>query len=160
YVPVTSDIDQIVLLNAIGHGLVYVNGEPRAGDPYSNGIVRVPVALRAGKNDLLFRGGRGGLQIAFRTVESPLTIDVADATRPDLIEGAAGEVWGAAVVINASRDWIKDAAITAGEEGGKQVTTPVPPIAPLSVHKAPFAFEVAAKVAGAEVRILLKVARP
>ncbi|HEY1859527.1 MAG TPA: hypothetical protein VGG61_04190, partial [Gemmataceae bacterium] len=31
------------ILEASGHLLVYVNGEPRAGDPYQNGIVRLPV---------------------------------------------------------------------------------------------------------------------
>ena len=35
------------------------NGEPRMGDPYQTGMVRLPVLLRPGTNDFLFQGSRG-----------------------------------------------------------------------------------------------------
>ncbi len=157
YVPVESDVDQVVLLSASGQGLVYVNGEPRAGDPYSLGFVRVPVALKAGRNDVLFRGGRGGIQFSLKPVESTLTIDTADATMPDVVEGVGGEFLGSTMVINASREWIRGASIVAAEEGGKPTTTAVPALPPLSVFKAAFAFQVAPRQGVPEVRVLLQV---
>src|SRR5215831_12569828 len=42
--PVHLDASRVMLLEASGHATAYVNGEPRAGDPYSNGLVRLPVA--------------------------------------------------------------------------------------------------------------------
>ena len=45
---VESDEDTIMLLNARGHGMAYVNGECRAGDPYNNGSVSLPVKLASG----------------------------------------------------------------------------------------------------------------
>src|SRR5688572_15653210 len=35
-----------MLLKASGHGMVYVNGEPRAGDPYGYGFLHLPVRLK------------------------------------------------------------------------------------------------------------------
>ena len=45
-----------------GHALVYVDGEPRAGDLYSTGYVHLPVRVRKGQNALLFQVGRGRLK--------------------------------------------------------------------------------------------------
>ena len=61
YVVTTVELDnaRTMILDAQGHGLVYVNGVPRAGDPYNYGFVRLPVPLRAGENELLFRVTRG-----------------------------------------------------------------------------------------------------
>lgn len=36
-VTIDSEVDRIMILHASGHGMVYVNGEPRCGDPYSAG---------------------------------------------------------------------------------------------------------------------------
>jgi hypothetical protein len=38
-----SVADQVWLLSAAGQEMVYVNGEPRPGDPYSNGIRGSPI---------------------------------------------------------------------------------------------------------------------
>jgi len=62
YWPVVSPEDKVMLLEAAGHNLAYVNGQIRAGDPYANGYVRLPVQLRAGTNDFLFQCSRGRLR--------------------------------------------------------------------------------------------------
>ena len=59
---VPSDDDRVMILEASGHSLVYANGEPRAGDPYSHGYVHLPVKLRKGDNEFLFSVGRGTLK--------------------------------------------------------------------------------------------------
>ena len=51
-----------MLLEASGHGMVYVNGVLRGGDPYGNGSMRLPVSLRSGRNDLLFLCTRGPIR--------------------------------------------------------------------------------------------------
>src|SRR4051812_42931137 len=59
YVPLMVDADRIVILEAAGHSMVYVNGEPRVGDVYRTGYVRIPVLLKKGSNHLVFAPGRG-----------------------------------------------------------------------------------------------------
>src|SRR6266542_3009239 len=36
---VKVDAPRVMRLQASGHAMAYVNGEPRAGDPYSNGLI-------------------------------------------------------------------------------------------------------------------------
>src|SRR5438105_5684730 len=45
YFAVPSAHDQVMILEAAGHSTVYVNGEPRAGDPYAHGYLHLPVLL-------------------------------------------------------------------------------------------------------------------
>ncbi len=45
YTTVESPDDHVALLTAVGHGMVYVNGAPRAGDPYGYGYVTIPVDM-------------------------------------------------------------------------------------------------------------------
>src|SRR5262245_44840988 len=43
FFPVESDTDRVVILEASGHTMVYASGEPRVGDIYQTGYVRVPI---------------------------------------------------------------------------------------------------------------------
>src|SRR5687768_6386416 len=43
---VQAEEPSTMLLKASGHGMVYVNGEPRAGDPYGYGFLHLPVRLK------------------------------------------------------------------------------------------------------------------
>jgi hypothetical protein len=43
YLSMVAEQEKVLLLEAAGHAMVYVNGEPRAGDTYSYGYVRLPV---------------------------------------------------------------------------------------------------------------------
>src|SRR5206468_3737262 len=125
----------IYLLEASGHAMVYVDGEPRAGDPYDTGYVRLPVALRAGRNDLLFACGRGHVRARLVRPTSPALFNTADTTLPDLVTGARGETWGALVVINAQPIPLRGARVDARVGAGLQRRTEIPEIAPLTVRK-------------------------
>ncbi len=70
FVTVPSAEERTMLLEASGHSLVYVNGEPRAGDPYRMGYVRLPVRLRKGDNELLFVVSRPELNVRLTPVAS------------------------------------------------------------------------------------------
>src|SRR5579872_615883 len=72
YVPVKSESSEVMLLEPAGQDVVYVNGEPHAGDPYSNGIYQFPVQLRAGVNDFLFHVARGSLRAKLTRPKSPI----------------------------------------------------------------------------------------
>lgn len=115
YIPlnVRAETPKVMLLAATGHGMVYVNGEPRAGDPYRTGYVWLPVLLKPGRNDLLFHCVRGELVAKLVSADAPALLNVADATLPDLIIGQAVRTLGAAVVINATTAPLNDLFIRA-----------------------------------------------
>ncbi len=111
YVSVEMPHERVMLLEAAGHSMVYVNGQPRAGDPYNTGFVRLPVPLKPGANDLLFRCSRGRLKIQLRAVHDPILLDTRDATTPDLRVGQAVADWAAVVVVNATAEPIGDLSL-------------------------------------------------
>ena len=80
YATVQSETDRVMLLDARGHSMVYVNGHPRAGDTYSNGYIIIPVKLNAGKNTFLFKVGRGRLSAKLITPTAEIMIARRDAT--------------------------------------------------------------------------------
>ena len=127
---------RVLILEASGHLTVRINGEPRTGDPYSNGTVRLPVALRAGVNDLLFHCPRG--QLRARLVPAAISINSRDATLPDLIAGEKDPTWGDLIVINAGDRPASDLALVATLAGGAALRTPVPPLPPLTARKIAF----------------------
>lgn len=139
YVPVTVPTDGVMLLAAAGHNLAYVNGEPRAGDPYAYGYVHLPVRLHAGTNDLLFQCSRGRLKVTLAPPRAPVAFDLGDPTLPDLIAGEKADTWGAAVVVNATTEAQHGLRIRASfANGGTAAETAVPVIPPLSVRKVGF----------------------
>jgi hypothetical protein len=134
---VPSEASRVMVLEAAGHGMVYVNGEPRTGDPYSHGYVHLPVLLREGGNEFLFHVGRGSLQAKLVEPKAAAMLDLADPTLPDLIVGQATDSLAAVVVINASRD-LQQLAIEATLSGGTPGRTMLPDLLPLSTRKIGF----------------------
>ncbi|MEW6198188.1 MAG: ChaN family lipoprotein [Planctomycetota bacterium] len=132
-----SDREQVVLLDASGHSLVYVNGEPRTGDPYQNDMVLLPLLLKPGRNELLFACGRGQLRAKLVEPEAPVTFSLRDTTLPDLIVGQEADTHAAVFVVNADRRPIRDGRVAATYAGTRE-TTSVGPIPALSVRKIGF----------------------
>ena len=98
----------VMMLKASGHGLVYVNGEPRPGDPYSTGYLSLPVQLTAGDNTFLFRNSRGPLRAELTPPPAEVFLLTDDMTLPDLLLGRDETLPCGAVVVNAT-----DAPVTA-----------------------------------------------
>ena len=136
YWPVANDREQVMLLEAAGHGCVYVDGEIRAGDPYGYGYLRLPVLLHPGTNDFLFAYGRGDLRAKLIPATEPLSINTADSTLPDLIITETEPVWGATVLLNATTNFMR-ASLRVLERGGTEQFVSIPP---LGIFKAPFVF--------------------
>ncbi len=100
---ITADAPGVMMLVASGHALVYVNSEPRQGDPYGHGYVRLPVALRAGVNTFIFAtAGRGPLSASLEPARAPLELLAADITRPDIIRAKSTPWFLGIPVLNAS----------------------------------------------------------
>ncbi|MDG3004977.1 prolyl oligopeptidase family serine peptidase [Paludisphaera mucosa] len=137
-----SPDDRVVILEASGHGAVYVGDEPHTGDPYATGYVRIPIKLRKGSNPLLFLGGRGrSIPVKFTPPKAAALLNTGDATTPDLLDGEPLEADAAVVVLNAT-DEIRDGlAIVSRVDGGPEVRTPVPLLPPFATRKVRFAIK-------------------
>ncbi len=135
---ITSDRSRVMLLDATGHRMVYVNGQPRIGDVYMTNMVRIPVFIKAGTNSFLFHGARGRLRARLIPVEHPVMLDLKDVTLPDLTVDTHSDTWGAVVVVNATTSPLKDMVMVVTVENQKSMFTSVATVPPLSIRKTPF----------------------
>ena len=135
---VRFESDRVMILHARGHSMVYVNGEPRAGDPYNYGTMRLPVEVRAGTNELLFRVGRGRLWARLTEPRGPVTLGGFDHTLPHLIAGEDWGVLGATVVVNATKHRVEGLTLTSSGDGLPTREARVPAIGPMTARKVPF----------------------
>jgi len=124
----------VALLEAAGHGMVYVNGDPRVGDLYSTGYVRLPIALRAGDNELLFHCPRGPVRVRIRAAKAAGILNLGDVTAPDRLIGESEPAWAGIVVVNATTEFVTGWRLEL-EAAGTRSATPVPAMLPLSVRK-------------------------
>jgi pimeloyl-ACP methyl ester carboxylesterase len=128
----------VMMLEAAGHGMVYVDGEPRAGDLYSNGYVHLPVRVRKGQNVLLFQVGRGRLKAKLTKPTATAFFSTADVTIPDLIAGEPVQCEAAVLIVNATEASRDDLAITSCIDSGQETRSAVPALVPLSARKVAF----------------------
>ncbi len=135
---VESDRERVAILHATGPTTVYVNGQPRAGDPYQNGLIRLPVGLRKGANQVLAAAGRGRMRIELVPPAAPVMLEPHDATLPDLLVGEPVDAWGAVFLTNATTRTLRDLSLASRCEGGSTMTVRVTPLPPLSARKVAF----------------------
>lgn len=150
---------RVMMLHAAGHTMAYVNGEPRAGDVYGYGYVHLPVALRAGTNELLFVNGRGRLRVQWEVPKAACFLDLGDPTWPDLLVGQKVRTWGAVVVVNATTNWVDGLELRAILNGHTTLTR-VPAIGPLTVRKVPVRLDGAAPREEGAVAVALRLSGP
>ncbi len=129
--------ETVVLFQATGHSMAYIEGEPRAGDIYAYGYVSVPAMLKPGTNEFLVATGRGRLRVRLATPPAPVFLQAADSTLPDLVTGEATDTWGAAVLVNATKLWVRGATVRA-TLGGRMAETLAGDVPPLGVRKVGF----------------------
>lgn len=161
---VTVPAERVMLLAASGHGMVYANGEPRAGDPYSYGFVRLPVLLHAGDNDFLFAVSRGPLKARLVEPEAPVFISTDDATLPDLWPERPNleihENLGAVVVVNAAAAAAEGLEILSSLGTERARATQVPRIPAWSTRKVQVALPDGDGVSGDKATIALSLLAP
>lgn len=159
YLAVKAEKARVVVLHATGNGMVYVNGEPRVGDVYGTGYVKLPVALREGTNDFLFAAGRGPVTVKFLDPKAAAELDAGDATLPDLRIGVATDTVGALIVRNCTAEAATDLVVEATVGDSKPSTTAVPPLLPASVRKVGFAVAAPAPAQPGKVPLRVRVLR-
>lgn len=133
---VEAPADEIRLLEGGGFRHVFVNGSPHIGDLYNLRLGRAPVRLRKGTNDLLLRAGRGNLHLRLVAPPAPVFFEARDATLPDAIRGAGGELVLGLIITNATTEWQRDLSVTA-TAGALTRTTKLPAIPPVTLRKCP-----------------------
>src|SRR5208337_254351 len=118
-VQIGSEDERILMLEASGHVLVYLNGEPRVGDPNAHGYVRLPFQLRKGPNTFLFQAGRDHrIAARLRAPAAPAVLNPGDVTAPDLIVDEPVNAEASIVVIDASHRWTDGLEIVSQLPGG------------------------------------------
>ncbi|MSU37317.1 MAG: alpha/beta hydrolase [Pedosphaera sp.] len=158
YFSFVSARPQIAILEASGHGMAYLNGEPHPGDPYRYGFVRVPVMLRVGTNDLLLMSARGDIRARLFEPTDSIYLETSDATLPDAVIHEALSSWAGVVLVNASNQWVSDLQIES-ILGGRGSRTLAPPMPPMSVRKVPVHLQTSAPRKAGEMPLQVRVAR-
>ena len=128
--------DSIWILNGKGYRHVHVNNERRIGDMYGLGYVSLPIALKKGKNTLLFRGGRGRFQFKFTPAPADVFLEKRDATLPDYVRDVSTNIFAGILITNAADQWQTGFKVRA-RYADTEVITNVPTLAPLSTFKIP-----------------------
>jgi dienelactone hydrolase len=88
YTALESPVAGVMVANLQRGLTLHVNGEPYAGDYYGYGQGGVPVAVRAGRNDVYANAIRGDARLSLRRPTGPLERASWGEQRPDLVEGA------------------------------------------------------------------------
>ena len=91
---VNSARARIMVLEATGYYVAWVNGEPRGGEKYGADWLRAPVWIRKGRNEILVRGERGRFKGRLYEPPSAIFFTDKDMTLPDLIVGEKGPAAG------------------------------------------------------------------
>jgi poly(3-hydroxybutyrate) depolymerase len=138
YLPVVAEKEKLHILHATAHSLAYVNGEPRGGDIYGNGIMALPIQLHPGTNDLLLVPGRGRLKVHLVAPKAPVIIDLRDTTLPDLVLGEKADAWAAVLVVNSTTNSLTNAWLKVSSSLGPTTETPLLALLPLSTRKVGF----------------------
>lgn len=140
YIDVTaeSDAEKPMLLVAAGDTMVYINGVPRAGDPYGYGYLKIPFLMKKGHNEFLFTCGRGSLHASLASPDAPQMLNTGDMTLPDILVGEQRRLLGALPVINTIESEVDDLEIGAQVGDGKEIRTKLPRIGGMTLRKCPF----------------------
>lgn len=111
YATVDSATERVMLLEAYGHVSVFVNGDPRGGNEFSYGFVRIPVKLKDGTNEFLFSVGRRPFAAKLVAAPAAAFISDRDILAPSLVAGRDTDGPVGVVVVNASTQPLSGARI-------------------------------------------------
>lgn len=133
-----SEKSQVAIFSAAGFRILYVNGEPRFGDPYAAGMCEIPVALKAGRNEFLLTGVRMAQKPSLKIPPARAFLTDDDPTFPTMFPGESLDSIGGVVVTNATTKEARGLVIETHVEGGTTTRTVVPTILPTTRRKVPF----------------------
>ena len=142
YLSYNADKAQNVILHISNYNMVYVNGEPRAGDINADGFLYLPVKLKKGLNEFLIRVGRSssfsGVFAELVFDQAPVFINTKDPTLPIVVVGRDNsDKMGAVVVVNKTDKWQKGLQIRCVLADVER-TAGLPAIPPMTIRKVRF----------------------
>lgn len=149
YVTLQSDRPETVLLEGMSHQMFWVNGFPRVGNRYQYkenfaewepkfDFSLIPVRLKKGRNDILFRCNRGRLKVVVHESGEGVFLNTSDITLPDALAGDVLNEPASVVVINATAKVQDELYLSASLENGETTTQHLPTIMPMTIRKVPF----------------------
>ncbi len=118
YTRVESEAARVVLARLEGAATLFVNGAPFVGDLYGFGFGGVPVALRAGANELYVNGVRGAFRLTLAPCEPGVQFGAWDLTLPTLAVGEPVRCASGVLLFNASTE-PAEVVLEVVEEGGE-----------------------------------------
>lgn len=152
YLEIYSDKEKNILLEGSAYSMVYVNREPRAGNVYQYkdewqswepnfGFSYLPIKLKKGKNEFLFKCNYGRFKVRFFETEDIAQLNIKDLTIPDVRVGEKINHFGGIIIINNSDSIMRNLIVETEGEGLEKIVTAVPIIQPLSTRKVKFDFK-------------------
>lgn len=118
-----SPADQVMLLEARGHAVAYVNGHPHAGDPYAMGNWQLPVRLKKGANTFIFHVAQREFTARLLSSPSQALLTTTFGEAPSLVAGTNHEQLLAAIsVLNVSNQPIEGAELVARLDDASEST--------------------------------------
>jgi len=157
YIEYNSPRDKIMLLNASGHTMVFVNGEPREGDHYDFNYSLHPVFMKKGLNQFYFTNGRyPRIRASLEEAGSEIIIKKKDLTLPDLVIEEPGFKWAGLTLINASVKYTDGLSIKCTVKD-TQLTTTLPGIEKLTSKRVNFKIPVPENMEAGETEVLIEV---
>jgi len=157
YIEYDSPGEKIMLLNASGHTMVFVNGEPREGDHYDFNFSLHPILLKKGLNQFYFTNGRyPRIRASLEEPSSEIIIKKKDLTLPDLIIEEPGFKWAGVTLINVSEKYADGLNIRCTVQG-TQMTTGLPLIEKLASRRMNFRIPVPEGLNEGEADVLIEV---
>lgn len=155
YTAVELSTGGVLMADLQGASRLFVNGVGFVGDVYGYGKRGVPVALRAGRNDLFISGLRGDPRLGLWRPPAVVFFGGWDSTAPDLVEGREGLVQLSALLVHAGGETLAEPPRLVVQQGagGARWERALPfPLAPLVLAKPPLAMAFAD---GADGRVTL-----
>jgi len=150
YLTYASKKNQVALLVATGHSMLYVNGVPHAGDMYRYGWMNIPVMLKKGLNEIYIRAsGMGRYASVNARLEFPkkaISMLKTDPTLPFLVEGeSSGKMLAGMVVLNTTQQQQNQLSVETNVDGVK-TTTALPGLYAMMSRKVPVYFASPSKI--------------
>ena len=170
YVQVQVKNGGIMLLQLMGNDMVYVNGSPRAGNPYGTSdtynswendwnFVTLPVTLKKGKNELLFRCQRGKMKARLYPAPKECYFMNKDFTLPNFLVSEKIDTWGGIVIINASVKAMKDLYIRTKVGDNAWYESEISTVQPTCIRKLGFMMKAEPIVTAGSVSVFLELVK-
>ena len=157
YIEYNSPEEKIMLLNASGHTMAFINGEPREGDHYDFNLSLHPVLIKKGLNQFYFTNGRyPRIRASLEELLSRILIKKEDLTLPDLIIEEPGFKWAGITIINATEKYINGLKVKCTVKD-IQMTTEVPGIEKLTSRRVNFRIPVPEGLEPGETEVLIEI---